>query len=112
MDILALGLALTGSALLVIAIANFLLQVRIFGIPVLVLEAMGIACLSLSFGIQDLVVMLYILLGGVILAIFFDPFVWKWKDIGAPNDKTFSVIGNGMMGAIMIIFYALGTRLS
>ena len=112
MGTLILALLLTGSVLLAIVFISFLLQVRIFGINILVFETIGIACISLAAGLQSFVVMLYVLLGGVVLAIFFDPFIWKWKGIEVPNDKTTSVVFNGIMGVTMIMFYALGTLLS
>ncbi len=110
-------LTFVGITLLILAVTSSLCRFQIFNIPPVLLEVAGISFFCLLFGLQGNILSFLIILCGFFLAMFLDPFTWKfqrrlqgWED-PVPSHR-YSFVLNGTIGLIGTIFFFAGYLLS
>lgn len=97
-----------GAVLLVITMVSFIFQVKFFGIPTLILEGIGLAMFLFVTGYNKKGGLLIIMLVSFVIAVIFDPLVWKVRGLSIQSTYLLSLKINVILIGIVITFYALG----
>lgn len=106
-------LLILGFVLLNLALYFSLAYKRVWIIPPLVLEAAGLALVSFYWGVGNVYFGLVLFLVAAFTAVFLDPYIWeKVEKMPADKDsKKLSLVLNGAMGIIVIVFFFAGVLL-
>lgn len=109
-----LSIMLTGLVILGVNVSLGLKKTRLFRIPPLVLEAIGIALAFFSLGNALGVRLWFLLFTGALLvvAIFADPYIWARQGHTSENPRMESFVAAAMLGLIMLSTYLLGAWLT
>ena len=92
--------------LLLTAAYSFFRQRIVLGVPALAFECAGLALLCSIYGFHHDVSAPIVTIAGCIVAMFFDP--WIWKKVGPNGSLKFSILLNGGLLVLVCFSYAVG----
>jgi hypothetical protein len=91
------------------AIMSFGTHTNLLAIPLLIPEGVGLVMMTFCAGYWRFRWFLILSVSSFIAATVFDPFVWQVFILAFPHASLASVIVNGILGLVTVVFYLLGS---
>ncbi|MBI2063936.1 MAG: hypothetical protein HYT65_03020 [Candidatus Yanofskybacteria bacterium] len=105
-------LFLSGLFFLVITLVSTLRKKTVFGIRPLIFELLGFAIMGLCSGLylnpKLLWTTIIVMTSGFILAVLFDPAIWRWQGIQMRDGQKLSFFINSKAFIVFLSFIAVG----